>query len=119
MCCGTPRSSASSPIVRKARSLLLWDSAAKGSAGAGDPLAHDLAGAEGQHPPRRDRHFDAGLGIAADPLALVAQDEAAEAGNLHILAIGERAAHMGENALDDAGGFGAGEADLAMDDVGK
>ena len=55
----------------------------------GDPVAHDLAGAEGHHPARRDRHFDAGLGIAADPLALVAQDEAAEAGNLDVLALGQ------------------------------
>src|SRR3954469_19429098 len=113
MCCGTPRSFASSPIVRKARSLLRWDSRTKGSAGAGDPLAHDLAGAEGQHAPRRDRNLDPGFGIAADPLALVAQDEAAETGDLHILAIGERAAHMGEHAFDDAGRFGARQADFA------
>src|SRR5688572_8111519 len=89
MCWGTPSSPASSPIVRKACSLLRLGSAIGPSARAGDPFAHDLAGAERQHPPGRDRHLDAGLGVAADPLALVAQDEAAEAGNLHILSVGE------------------------------
>ena len=89
------------------------------SAAAGDPLAHDLTGAEGEHAARRDRHLDAGLRIAADPLALVAQDEAAEAGNLDVLPVGQRVAHMVEDALDDAGRFGARQADLAMNDVGK
>src|SRR5689334_9421006 len=102
MCWGTPRSLASSPIVRKACSLLRIGSAIQGLPGPGDPLAHDLTGAEGEHAARRDRHLDAGLGIAADPLALVAQDEAAEARNLDVLAVGERGAHMMEDALDDA-----------------
>src|SRR5436189_3806837 len=105
MCCGTPRSAASSPIVRKARSLLRLGCAMPPLSGAGDPLAHDLAGAEGEHSARRDRHLDPGLGIAPDPLALVAQDEASEAGNLDVLPIGQRGAHMVENALDDARRF--------------
>jgi hypothetical protein len=36
------------------------------------------------------------FGIAADALALVAQDEASEAGDLHILAFGKRMAHVEE-----------------------
>src|SRR3546814_7009298 len=58
-----------------------------------DAVAHHLAGTEGEHAARRDRHLDAGLGIAADPFALVTQDEGAETRNLEVLAIGERAEH--------------------------
>src|SRR4051812_45009735 len=89
------------------------------SAALGDPLAHDLTGAEGEHAARRDRHFDAGLRVAADPLAFVAKDEAAEAGDLHVVAVGQSGAHMVEDALDDPRRFGAGQTDLAMDDVGE
>src|SRR5437868_14284189 len=119
MCWGTPRSLASSPIVRKACSLLRIGSAMRVLPGPCDPLAHDLAGAEGEDAAGRDRHFDAGLRIAADPLALVAQDEAAEAGDLHILTFGQRVTHMMKDALDDARRFGPGQADFAMDDVGE
>ena len=42
------------------------------------------------------------FGIAADALALVAQDERAEAGDLHIRAVGERVAHVVQHALDEA-----------------
>ena len=59
------------------------------------------------------------FGIAADALALVAQDERAEAGNLHVLALGQRVAHVVQHALDDARGFGARQAELAMDDIGQ
>ena len=83
----------------------------------GDPVAHDLARAEGHHPARSDRHFDAGLGIAADTLPFVAQDESAEARDLHIAALGERCAHVVQHALDDVRRFGARQAELAMDDV--
>ena len=48
------------------------------SLAAGDPLAHELTGAEGKHPARRDRNLDSGFGVAADALAFVAKDEAAE-----------------------------------------
>jgi hypothetical protein len=82
MCCATPSSADSSPIVGRRPGLF---GGRHPAAALGDPVAHDLAGAEGHHAARRDRHFDAGLGIAADPLALVAQDEAAEAGNLDVL----------------------------------
>src|SRR4051812_43408105 len=83
----------------------------------GDLIAHDLAGAEGHHAPRSDRNLDSGLGVAADPLSLVAQNESAEAGNLHVPAFRERMAHVVQNALDDAGAFGARKAELAVNDV--
>src|SRR5918994_1404853 len=107
MCCGTPSSPASSPIVRKARSLLRIGEAIRRSVAASYPLAHDLTGAEGEHATRRDRHLDAGLRIAADPFALVAKDEAAEARYLHILPIGEGGTHVVEDALDDSRRIGA------------
>src|SRR3546814_7795272 len=91
-------------MVRNALSLLPGASA-KGSAAVYNPLAHDLAGAERKDSARRDRNLDSGLRVAADPLALVAQDEAAEARNLHVLAVGQRMTHMVEHALDDIGGL--------------
>src|SRR3954468_16190069 len=84
-----------------------------------DPVAHDLAGAEGHHAARRDWHFDAGLRIAADALTLVAQDEGAEAGDLHVRAVSQRVAHVMEHALDQARAFRARQAQLAVHDVGQ
>src|SRR6476661_2189805 len=114
MCWATPSSSDNSPMVLNAPGSLpaltfLFR----------DLVAHDLAGAERHHPARRDRHFDAGLGIAADPLALVAQDEAAEARNLDVLPFGQSVAHMMEDALDDPGRFGPGQSDFAVHDVSE
>src|SRR5215471_2763434 len=43
-----------------------------------DALLHDVARPEHQHAPRRDGHFLTGLGIAADPFTLLADDEGAE-----------------------------------------
>src|SRR3546814_8475904 len=57
---------------------------------AGNARSHRLAGAKGHHAPRQDRHFDPRLGIAADPLRLVAQHEGSESRNFHILADRER-----------------------------
>ena len=57
------------------------------------------------------------FGIAADALALVAQDEAAEAGDLHILALGQRMAHVVQHALDELGRFRAGQSEPVVDDV--
>src|SRR5215213_8193156 len=105
-------------MVRKACSLLPVASATD-SAALGDPLAHDLTGAEGEHSARRDRHFDARLRIAADPFALVAQDEAAEAGDLDVLPLGQSVAHMVKDALDDSRRFGPRKPDLAMDDISE
>src|SRR5690348_4254508 len=117
MCWATPSSADSSPIVLRAPGA--FSAVAKRTSLPGDPVAHDLAGAEGHHAARGDRHFDTGLGVAADALALVAQDEGAETGDLHIAAVGKRVAHVVQHTLDHAGGFGARQAELAMHDVGQ
>src|SRR5689334_19670733 len=98
MCWATPSSCDSSPIVFNAPGS--FSPAGTRRSALRDPVAHDLAGAEGHHAARCDRHFDACLRIPADALALVAQDEGAEAGNLHILTFGERMTHVMENTLD-------------------
>src|SRR4051812_5711425 len=54
--------------------------------------AHRLAGG--------DRHFDAGLGIAADALLAVAHLEDAEAAELDALAVAERALHGFDDDVD-------------------
>src|SRR5438270_4996875 len=105
MCCATPSSLDNSPIVLRASGS--FSPAATSASAPGDPVAHDLAGAEGHHPPRSDRHFDSGLWVAADSLALVAQDERAESGDLHVLSGGEAVAHVVQHALDQPGRFGA------------
>src|ERR1041385_3204259 len=51
-----------------------------------DPLLEDRGRLEHHHAPRRDRDFLAGLGIAADALALLAHHKRAERGQLHGLA---------------------------------
>src|SRR5678815_1828321 len=99
MCCGSPSSCDSSPIVRRAPGSFC-PAVANSRALPGDPVAHDLACAEGHHPARRDRHFDARLGVPADTLALVAEDEGAEAGDLDVLSLGQRMTHVVKHALD-------------------
>src|SRR5688500_15539658 len=116
MCWATPSSAESSPIVLKAPGSFSPDATA---ALLGDPVAHDLAGEEGHHPARRDRPFYAGLGIAAYALGLVAKDEASEVGNLDVLALRQRVAHVEEDALDDACRLGARKPELAVDHVGQ
>src|SRR5437764_11850827 len=116
MCWATPRSCDNSPIVRSAPGSFC---PAIARSALRDPVAHDLAGAERHDPPRRDRHFDPGLGITPHALSLVAQDEGAEAGNLHILALRERVAHVMEHPLDDARRFRSRQAKLTMSDVGE
>src|SRR5438045_3467501 len=103
MCWATPSSCDSSPIVRRAPGSL---SAGTERSALRDPVAHDLAGAEGHDPPRRDRDFDARFRIAADPLALVAQDEGSEARHLDVLADGQGLAHVVQDALHEASRFG-------------
>src|SRR5262245_31902018 len=51
-----------------------------------DPLLQDRRRLEDHHPPRRDRHFLAGLRIAADALPFLAHDERAKRRKLHGLA---------------------------------
>src|SRR5215471_2482778 len=48
-----------------------------------DALLEDGRWLEYHHPPRRDRHFLTGFGIAADALAFLAHHERAERGQLH------------------------------------
>src|SRR5690348_16642107 len=100
MCWAMPSSCESSPMVLRASGAF---SAVATWSLPGDPIAHDLAGAEGHDAARSDRHFDAGLRIAADALTLVAQDEGAEAGDLHVRPIGQRVAHVMKHPLDETG----------------
>src|SRR3954451_10565528 len=102
MCWAPPSSCDNSPMVLRAPGAF---STVATLYLPGNPVAHDLAGAEGHHAARRDRHFDACLRIAADAHTLVAQDEGAEAGDLPVRAVGERVAHGMEHALDQAGAF--------------
>src|SRR5512138_3981873 len=102
MCCATPSSDESSPIVLKAPGAF---SPVAIRFLPGDPVAHDLACAERHHTPRRDRDLDAGLGIAAHPLTLVAKDEAAEAGDLHVLTIRQCVAHVVKDTFDELSRF--------------
>src|SRR5690606_14271161 len=54
--------------------------------GAQDALLQHVRCLEGHDPARQDRHFLAGLGIAPDPLVLVADLEGGEGRQLHGLA---------------------------------
>src|SRR3954452_12204285 len=110
MCWATPSSCDNSPIVFRAPGS--FSPVATRRSALGDPVAHDLAGAEGHHPARRDRHFDARLRVAADALALVAQNEGAEARDLHILTLRQSVAHVMQDALDDVRRFGARKPEL-------
>src|SRR3954451_13316821 len=116
MCWATPSCSDSSPMVSKAPGSL---SAGTRGSSLRDLVAHDLAGAECHDSTGRDRHFDAGLGVATNALALVAQDESSEAGDLHILSFRKRVTHMMQNALDDARGFGTRKAKPPVNHVGE
>src|SRR5687767_13252028 len=66
-----------------------------------DPCLELLIGAESDDASRTDRDLFARLGIAARALVLVAQVEIAEAGELHLLALGERGAHFLEEHVDE------------------
>jgi len=80
-----------------------------------------LRGTEGQHAARADLDLLAGLGVAADARALLADDEVAEAGELDLLALLERVLDGVEHHLDDLGALLLGEPDLlahALDHVG-
>src|SRR5215471_2972932 len=65
-----------------------------------DALLHDVARPEHQHAPRRDGHFLTGLGIAADPLALLADAEGAEGGKFDGLACCQAARDFAQDQLD-------------------
>src|SRR4051795_1116471 len=97
MCWATPSSTDNSPMVFRAPGA--FSTVANRTSLPGDSVAHDLAGAEGHDAPRSDRHFDTGLGVAANALTLVPEDERAEAGDLHVGAVGKRMAHVVKHTL--------------------
>src|SRR3712207_4951787 len=115
MCWATPSSTESSPIVLKAPGAL----SPVAMQLFRDSVAHDLAGAEGHHAARRDRHFDTRLRIAAHALTLVTQDEGAEARNLDFSAFRKCMAHVVQHAFDETRRLGARQAELAVNDVGE
>src|SRR5947209_7526458 len=80
-----------------------------------DALLEDRGRLEHHHAARRDRHLGAGLGIAADALALLAHHEGAERGELHRLAALEAVGDLLQHEFHKGGGFGAREADLLID----
>src|SRR5262245_37597559 len=72
---GQPASAHGASYARQARLLRLFDGI--------DALLEDGGRLEHHHPARRDRHFLAGLRVAADALALLAHHVRAERGELH------------------------------------
>ena len=62
-----------------------------------------MAGTENQHAARRDRHFIAGLGIAAHALRFWRTAKRSEGGQLHRLAVRERGAKFSEHVFDHLG----------------
>jgi hypothetical protein len=73
---------------------------AAGALGSGNTVLKHLAGAEGEHAAGRDRHLDAGLGIAANAFRFVTQEEGSKAGYLDVLAIGQSIRHQIEDRFD-------------------
>src|SRR5258706_7697937 len=59
-----------------------------------------LAGTEGHNAPRGDRNLLAGLGISARAAVFIAQIKVAETRELHLGAVGKRAAHLFEKHVD-------------------
>src|SRR6185312_7887990 len=65
-----------------------------------DALLQDRRRLEHHDPARRDRNLGPGLGIAADPLALLAHHEGAERGQLHRFALLEAIGDLLEHEFD-------------------
>src|SRR5438874_10316795 len=84
-----------------------------------DLMLQRMRGAEHQHPTRADRHFLAGLRVAADPLTLLAHGETAERGDLDHLAALERTGNLGDHRFDEFGRLVAREANLLIDRFGE
>src|SRR5215510_15382409 len=72
-----------------------------------DALLENRRRLEHHHAARRDRHFFAGLGIAPDPLALLAHHERAERRELHRLAALKTIGDFLQDEFDERGRFGA------------
>src|SRR5215831_11153297 len=80
-----------------------------------DALLQDGGRLEHHDPARRDRDFLAGLGIAADPLALLAHDEGAKGGKLYRLTPFQAVGNFAQDQFDERRRFRAGEAHLLVD----
>src|SRR5580700_10779542 len=80
-----------------------------------DSLLEDSRRLEHHDPARRDRHFLAGLGIAADALAFLAHHERAERRQLHCFATFEAVRDFFEYKFYECRGFGARQAHLLVD----
>ncbi len=132
-CAGRSSSSATSLIVRNAaaacwpagrrrvtcialgRPACVRCSRTTGSASAVDLVLQRMAGAKHQDAARADRHFLAGLRIAADALAFLAHRKAAEGRDLDHLAALQRIRDLGDHRLDQFGRFVARQSDLLID----
>src|SRR6266545_2781040 len=84
-----------------------------------DALLEDRRGFEDHDAPRRNRHFLAGLGIASDPLSLLAHHERSERRKLHCLAALQAVGDLLEHQLDQHSGFGARQPDFLVDRLAK
>src|SRR5207244_1065153 len=71
------------------------------------------------HPPWRDRYLLAGLGIAPDPLALLAHDERAKRGKFHRLAALKAVGNFLQHEFDERRRFRAREADLLVNGLAQ
>src|SRR5436309_208447 len=70
-----------------------------------DALLENGRWLEHHDPARRDRHFLAGLRIAADPFALLAHHERSERGKLHRLAPLQTIRDLLQHHFDQRGGL--------------
>src|SRR6202051_3111001 len=80
-----------------------------------DSLLEDSRRLEHHDATRRDRHFLAGLGIAADALAFLAHHERAERRQLHRFATFKAVGDFLQYKFYECRGFGARQADLLVD----
>src|SRR5437016_5077137 len=97
------RSSATSLMVRNASGA--FSNALFAFAARIDALLEDRRRLEHHHPARRDRHFLAGLGIAAHTLPLLAHDKRAERRQLHRLASLKAVGDLLEHKFHERRGF--------------
>src|ERR1700709_265013 len=74
---------------------------------------------EHQHRARQDRNLDAGLRVAADPAALLADGKRSEPADLHGISRLKRRGQAREDPLEKLRGFVPGETDLRIDGLGE
>src|SRR5215472_5685423 len=68
-----------------------------------NPVLQHVRSSKNEDPARIYRHFLARLRVAADALPLVADEETAERGNLHVLAARQRIGDLLQHGLDQVG----------------